>query len=107
MNHRLTEVDGVLGADHDVAQLARSRADAVAIDGGCFAMPWLKDGTISATTQQYPLLMAADGVEQIADFLKNGTKPHSIDSGEKLITDQPMPGVPSISVEEGLKLCWG
>jgi len=80
---------------------------AVAIDGGCFAMPWLKDGTISATTQQYPLLMAADGVEQVAEYIKNGTKPHSIDSGEKLITDQPMPGVPSISVEEGLKLCWG
>ena len=80
---------------------------AVAIDGGCFAMPWLKDGIISATTQQYPLLMAANGVEQVAEYIKNGTKPHSIDSGEKLITDQPMPGVPSISVEEGLKLCWG
>ncbi len=80
---------------------------AVAIDGGCFAMPWLKDGTIAATTQQYPLLMAADGVEQVADYIKNGAKPHSIDSGEKLITNEPMPGVPSITVEEGLKLCWG
>ncbi len=79
----------------------------VAIDGGCFAMPWLKDGTISATTQQYPLLMAADGVEQVAEFIKSGAKPHSIDSGEKLITDEPMPGVPSISVDEGKKLCWG
>ncbi len=79
----------------------------VAIDGGCFAMPWLTDGTISATTQQYPLLMAADGVEQIAEFIKSGEKPHSIDSGEKLITDEPMPGVPSISVDEGKKLCWG
>ena len=36
---------------------------AVAIDGGCFAMPWVKDGIIAATSQQYPLLMAADGVE--------------------------------------------
>ncbi len=80
---------------------------AVAIDGGCFAMPWVKQGIIDATSQQYPLLMAADGVEQIADYLKSGKKPHSVDSGEKLITDQPMPGVPSISVEEGLKLCWG
>ncbi len=80
---------------------------AVAIDGGCFAMPWLKDGIISATTQQYPLLMAADGVQEIADFLKSGKKPQSIDSGEKLITNEPMPGVPSITVEEGLKLCWG
>ncbi len=79
----------------------------VAIDGGCFAMPWLTDGTISATTQQYPLLMAADGVEQVAEFIKSGAKPHSIDSGEKLITDEPMPGVPSISVDEGKKLCWG
>ncbi|HZZ61189.1 MAG TPA: substrate-binding domain-containing protein [Roseiarcus sp.] len=79
----------------------------VAIDGGCFAMPWIKQGIIDATTQQYPLLMAADGVEQIADYLKNGKKPHSIDSGEKLITDQPMPGVPSITTDEGKKLCWG
>ena len=46
----------------------------VAIDGGCFAMPWLKDGIISATTQQYPLLMAADGVEQVAEYIKNGTE---------------------------------
>jgi fructose transport system substrate-binding protein len=80
---------------------------AVAIDGGCFAMPWLKDGTIAATTQQYPLLMASDGVQEIADFIKSGKKPESIDSGEKLITNEPMPGVPSITVEEGLKLCWG
>jgi len=80
---------------------------AVAIDGGCFAMPWVKQGIIDATSQQYPLLMAADGVEQVAEYIKNGTKPHSIDSGEKLITDQPMPGVPSITTDEGMKLCWG
>ena len=79
----------------------------VAIDGGCFAMPWVKQGIIDATTQQYPLLMAADGVEQIADYLKSGKKPHSLDSGEKLITDQPMPGIPSITTDEGAKLCWG
>ena len=79
----------------------------VAIDGGCFAMPWVKQGIIDATSQQYPLLMASDGVEQIAAYLKNGAKPHSIDSGEKLITDQPMPGIPSITTDEGMKLCWG
>ena len=32
---------------------------------------------------------------------------HSIDSGEKLITDHPVPGVPSITTDEGMKLCWG
>jgi fructose transport system substrate-binding protein len=79
----------------------------VAIDGGCFAMPWVKQGIIDATSQQYPLLMAVDGVEQIADYLKSGKKPHSVDSGEKLITDQPIPGIPSITTDEGTKLCWG
>ena len=80
----------------------------VAIDGGCFAMPWLKDGIIGATTQQYPLLMAADGVAGKSPTTSRPARSRSsIDSGEKLITDQPMPGVPSISVEEGLKLCWG
>jgi fructose transport system substrate-binding protein len=80
---------------------------AVGIDGGCFAMPWLKDGTLAATTQQYPLLMAADGVQAVADYIKTGKKPTSIDTGEKLITNDPMPGVPSITIEEGTKLCWG
>jgi len=51
--------------------------------------------------------MAADGVQAVADFIKTGKKPTSMDTGEKLVTDHPVPGVPSISVEEGLKLCWG
>ena len=79
----------------------------VAVDGGCQGVKWVKDGIISATSQQYPLLMAADGVQAVADFIKTGKKPTSIDTGEKLVTDHPVPGVPSISVEEGLKLCWG
>ena len=79
----------------------------VAIDGGCQGVKWVKEGIIGATSQQYPLLMAADGVEEVAEFIKSGKKPESIDTGEKLITDDPMPGVPSITVEEGLKLCWG
>jgi fructose transport system substrate-binding protein len=29
------------------------------------------------------------------------------DTGATLITAKPVEGVPSISVEEGLKLCWG
>jgi fructose transport system substrate-binding protein len=79
----------------------------VAVDGGCQGVKWVKDGIIGATSQQYPLLMASDGVEQIAEYIKSGTKPHSMDTGEKLVTDHPVQGVPSISVDEGLKLCWG
>jgi fructose transport system substrate-binding protein len=79
----------------------------VAVDGGCQGVKWVKDGIIGATSQQYPLLMAADGVEAVANYIKTGKKPTSIDTGEKLVTDHPVPGVPSISVDEGLKLCWG
>jgi len=79
----------------------------VAVDGGCQGVKWVKEGIIGATSQQYPLLMAADGVQAVADYIKTGAKPHSMDTGEKLVTDHPVPGVPSIGVEEGLKLCWG
>jgi fructose transport system substrate-binding protein len=79
----------------------------VAVDGGCQGVKWVKEGIIGATSQQYPLLMAADGVQAVADFIKTGKKPTSIDTGEKLVTDHPVPGVPSITVDEGMKLCWG
>ena len=79
----------------------------VAVDGGCQGVKWVKEGIIGATSQQYPLLMAADGVQAIADYIKTGKKPTSIDTGEKLVTDHPVAGVPSISVDEGMKLCWG
>jgi fructose transport system substrate-binding protein len=79
----------------------------VAVDGGCPGVKSVKEGVIGATSQQYPLLMAADGVEAIAKFIKTGEKPKSIDTGEQLITDHPVPGVPSINVEQGMKLCWG
>jgi fructose transport system substrate-binding protein len=79
----------------------------VAVDGGCQGVKWVKDGIIGATSQQYPLLMASDGVAAIAEYIKSGKKPTSKDTGEQLVTDHPVPGVPSISVEEGLKKCWG
>jgi len=79
----------------------------VAVDGGCPGVKSVKEGIIGATSQQYPLLMAADGVQAIVDFVKTGKKPVSIDTGEKLVTDHPVPGVPSIDTAEGAKLCWG
>jgi fructose transport system substrate-binding protein len=79
----------------------------VAVDGGCQGVKWVTDGIIGATSQQYPLLMASDSVEAIAEYIKSGKKPQSKDTGEQLVTNHPMSGVPSISVEEGMKLCWG
>src|SRR5580692_256469 len=37
----------------------------VAVDGGCQGVKWVKEGILGATSQQYPLLMAADGVEAV------------------------------------------
>jgi fructose transport system substrate-binding protein len=85
----------------------------VSIDGGCPGVKNVKAGVIGATSQQYPLKMASMALEAIAKFAKTGEKPQKTpgldfyDTGATLVTDKPVPGVPSITTEEGLKLCWG
>ena len=85
----------------------------VAIDGGCPGVKNVAAGIIGATSQQYPLKMAAMGVQAIADFVKTGQKPAKTpgldftDTGATLVTDRPVKDVPSITSAEGLKLCWG
>ncbi len=83
------------------------------VDGGCPGVKDVEAGIIDATSQQYPLLMAKLGVEAIRTFADTGEKPvptegkDFFDTGVALITDKPVDGVPSISVAEGLALCWG
>ncbi len=79
----------------------------VSVDGGCPGVRNVKAGVIGATSMQFPLLMASKGVEAVSEFIKSGKKPTDIDTGVKLITDHPVAGLPSITSEEGLKLCWG
>ncbi|WP_372990037.1 sugar ABC transporter substrate-binding protein [Sulfitobacter sp.] len=85
----------------------------VSVDGGCPGIANIADGIIGATSQQYPLLMASKGVEAIAQFAKDGTKPTPtegkdfFDTGVSLVTDEPADGVESISVQEGTDRCWG
>ncbi|WP_424933125.1 sugar ABC transporter substrate-binding protein [Amaricoccus macauensis] len=85
----------------------------VSIDGGCPGVQNVADGVIGATSQQYPLLMASLGIEAIAAFAADGTKPEAtegknfFDTGVALVTDDPVDGVDSISVEEGMDRCWG
>lgn len=85
----------------------------VSIDGSCTGVQGVKAGIIAADSQQYPLKMAALGVKAIADFAKTGKKPQAsagkdfLNTGTKLITADPAPGVPSITPAEGAKLCWG
>jgi fructose transport system substrate-binding protein len=85
----------------------------VGVDGGCAGVRDVEAGVIDATSQQYPLKMAALGIEAIAKYAADGTLPENtpgkdfFDTGVALITDHPVEGVPSISVAEGLALCWG
>ena len=85
----------------------------VSVDGGCPGVQNIKDGVIGATSQQYPLLMASKGIEAIAAWAADGTKPSAtegkdfFDTGVALVTDQPVDGVDSIDTDEGMNLCWG
>jgi fructose transport system substrate-binding protein len=79
----------------------------VSVDGGCPGVKNVRDGVIGATSMQFPLLMASKGVEAVSEYIKSGKKPTDLDTGVKLITDHPVTGLPSITSEEGLKLCWG
>ncbi len=85
----------------------------VSVDGGCPGVANVTAGVIGATSQQYPLLMASKGVEAIAQFAADGTKPAATDgltffnTGVNLITDAPAEGVPSLTSAEGTELCWG
>lgn len=85
----------------------------VSVDGGCPGVQNVKEGIIGATAQQYPLEMASLGIEAIATFAETGEKPEPspgldfYDTGVQLVTDQPVEGLESIGVEEGLELCWG
>jgi len=47
----------------------------VAVDGGCQGVKWVKEASSAPPSQQYPLLMAADGVQAVADFIKTARNP--------------------------------
>ncbi|MBI1171649.1 substrate-binding domain-containing protein [bacterium] len=85
----------------------------VSVDGGCPGVANVKAGVIGATSQQYPLLMASKGIEAIAAYAKDGTKPAASDgltffnTGVNLVTDKPAKGVDSIDSAKGTELCWG
>ncbi len=85
----------------------------VSIDGGCPGVRNVAAGVLGATAMQYPLRMAALGVEAVVEFVQTGKKPATApgldfsDTGVTLVTDQSVPGIPSISAEDGLRECWG
>jgi fructose transport system substrate-binding protein len=102
------------GGGAEALNAAGVKALIVSVDGGCDpGLKLVKDGTIGATSQQYPVKMAQLGVEAIAKFKTTGEKPQVTpgldfyDTGVALVTDKKVEGVDSISVAEGEQLCWG
>ena len=103
---------GAAGAS-DALEAAGKSALIVSVDGGCQGVENVKNGTIGATSQQYPLKMAELGVDAIAKIARGGEKPavtpglDFYDTGVKLVTDKPVDGLDSIDTAQGLDLCWG
>jgi fructose transport system substrate-binding protein len=81
----------------------------VSVDGGCEAIEkGIKTDVIDATSQQYPLKMAALGVEKGAAAARGGEKPSGyVDTGVELITNQPVKGVEAKDAAYGEENCWG
>ncbi|MBB2910091.1 fructose transport system substrate-binding protein [Streptosporangium becharense] len=80
----------------------------VSVDGGCTGVKAMRSGQIAATSQQYPLKMAEDGVKAVVTYAKGGSKASGYtDTGVTLITDKPVTGVESKDVAFGLQNCWG
>jgi fructose transport system substrate-binding protein len=85
----------------------------VSVDGGCPGIANVKSGIIGATSQQYPLKMAQQGVDAVAAYAKDGAKPAATegktftDTGVTLITDDPQAGVGSKDTGYGAENCWG
>ncbi len=80
----------------------------VSVDGGCQGIKDTAAGMIAATSQQYPLKMAAMGVAAGVDYAKNGKKVSGYtDTGVTLIAHKAIAGVDSKDTKVGLDLCWG
>jgi fructose transport system substrate-binding protein len=85
----------------------------VSVDGGCPGVASVKAGELGATSQQYPLKMAQQGVEALARFATDGTRPADpsgkdfTDTGVTLITDTAQTGVASQDTAFGAENCWG
>jgi fructose transport system substrate-binding protein len=85
----------------------------VSVDGGCAGVGYVEEGIIDATSQQYPVRMAEEGVKSIAALVRTGEAPETtegldfFDTGVALVTDTPADGVDSITSAEAKEICWG
>jgi fructose transport system substrate-binding protein len=103
------------GAHQALQSAGRTSDDVllVSVDGGCAGVGYVQDGIIDATSQQYPVRMAEEGVKAIAELARGGKAPEPtegldfFDTGVALVTDEPADGVESITSTDAKKICWG
>jgi fructose transport system substrate-binding protein len=92
---------------------AHNKALVVAIDGGCSNLPFVANGSIAATAGQFPGKMAALGVDAIYNLVTKHVHPATspglgfFNTGTKLYTNDPQPGVSSVTVTAAKSICWG
>ena len=89
----------------------------VSVDGGLAGVEGVQDGSIQATSQQYPLRMASLGVEAIFEIATGGAAPENtsddgtfFDTGVTLCTDEPMDTVTVAPLEDSqfcIDNAWG
>ncbi len=85
-----------------------SRVLLVTIDGGCEAIKSaVRPGDVDATAMQFPENMAREGIKSLVAALGDGKPEGFFDTGVKLITDNPAPGVDAEDVAYGVRNCWG
>jgi fructose transport system substrate-binding protein len=85
----------------------------LSVDGGCAGVGYVEEGIIDATSQQYPVRMAEEGVRAIAELVRTGAAPETtegldfFDTGVALVTDTAADGIESIDHAEASAICWG
>ncbi|WP_017624796.1 substrate-binding domain-containing protein [Nocardiopsis chromatogenes] len=85
----------------------------VSVDGGCPGVENVESGVLGATSMQFPLEMAAQGVGAVAEYADSGETPDPsegldfVNTGVELITDEAVDGVESRDSAWGLENCWG
>ncbi len=91
------------------AKVDLGRTILVSVDGGCRAMKSVvRSGEIDATAMQFPANMAREGVRALATAIRKGEAPGgNLDTGVRLVTSDPAPGVQSNDIEYGVRNCWG
>ncbi|MDO8458200.1 MAG: substrate-binding domain-containing protein [Burkholderiaceae bacterium] len=96
------------GAFNALQKAKKEGVTIVSVDGGCQGIKDTAKGVIAATSQQYPLKMAAMGVQAGVDYAKSGKRATGyVDTGVSLIANKAVKGVDSQDTKVGTELCWG